>query len=680
MSISIVFSSLYHDAHSIENQPGFCAVGYGSACVAAYASEVFKNKVELEYFQYISDLTSYLDENIPEIVCFSNFVWNSRLSCEIARRIKIQSPETIVIFGGPTYPIEAEEQKEWLISHPDIDFYIYREGEKPFAKLCELLLDYDLDVEKFKEDRIKIPNCHYIVKGEFIYGEDSPASREGLDWIPSPYLSGLLDTALSRGLIPVIQTKRGCPFKCTFCESGADFYNLTSGYSFERKRDEFEYIAERSRGSTLMLADLNFGMYKEDAEFCKIIGHHQKATGWPPSVQSFGGKNNKEQVLEAAALVQSPQFLASVQTTDPAILKNIKRQNVSQDVATKLAREVEAMGGFSFSELIMTLPGESKESHFNSAREMIDSGISVLRVHQLYMLPAAEVASKETREKFGMQTRFRIHPKTVFPYQIFGETFYAPEIDEICVGTNTMSFEDYLDCRQLTMVLEIFYNNGIFRELFGFLRNRECSISDFIMRAFEEMKRPDSPLREVFDGFIKENQECWEREEDVLEFLRQPGVIDQYLDGELGNNEQQQYRAMAIFYHLEDVHQIAFDLAAEFLRAKGVFGESERQYLKELLDYCLLEKSKILSDECSAPKTFHFDFNSLKEKINCDDDPMTYYLPEGIKLEFKHTEDQRKLLRATTIEDKPSFSKYTLGVLLSSSNLSRFYRKAHVVA
>ena len=120
-------------------------------------------------------------------------------------------------------------------------------------------------------------------------------------------------------------------------------------------------------------------------------------------------------------------------------------------------------------------------------------------------------------------------------------------------------------------------------------------------------------------------------------------------------------------------------MEAEILVAKGVFGEGERQYLKELHNYCLLGKSKILSEEFSAPKTFHFNFNRLKEKY-FDEDPMAYYLPEGIKLEFKHTEDQRKLLRAHNIEDESSLSKYGLGILLSSSNFGKFYRKAHVVA
>ena len=41
-----------------------------------------------------------------------------------------------------------------------------------------------------------------------------------LETIPSPYLTGILDEFFETNLIPIIETNRGCPYRCTFIAQG----------------------------------------------------------------------------------------------------------------------------------------------------------------------------------------------------------------------------------------------------------------------------------------------------------------------------------------------------------------------------------------------------------------------------------------------------------------------------
>lgn len=666
MKTNISFSNLKHTDHACN------AIAYGTATVASYAIKSLGDKINVDLFQFPQDFSGYLDRAIPQIACFSNYIWNLNISYEFAKRIKRESPESIIVFGGPNYPLDIKQQETFLLSHPEIDFYISREGERAFIELFTRLLGYEFSVVRIKRDKLKIPNCHYISDGEIVQGPLLPPIAN-INEIPSPYLTGLLDAFLSKDLTPLMETTKGCPFQCTYCENGNNHFKQVRRFSLDRIKKELEYIARRTTVPTLLVADLNFGMYKEDLEVCREIAAIQKRYGWPKYFDSINGKNKKERILEAISIVPGSLVVASVQTTDEQVLKNIKRQNVSLEDMVQIAKEGEIYGCNSFSELILCLPGDTKEAHFKSIAQLIDAEMNVVRSHQFIMLPGAESSSQKTREQYGMKTRFRVIPKTVSPYRLFGTTFFAPEIDEICIANNTMSFEDYLECRAFNLTVEIFYNNSILQELLRFLRLHHISIFSFIKNIHTHVCSMQSPLAGVYKGFLLETNELWKTYDEAEDFLRQPGVIDRYRAGELGNNEQLMYRAIAFFNYMDDLHKIAFDIAQEILIQKGCFNEQKHNYLGELAEFSLLRKKAILSIETRLKRVFHYDFISLLAH-EFRDNPVSFYKPEGINMVFSHTGEQKKLI-SQYLKIYGS-SSYGLGNILSAaSNISNFFRK-----
>ena len=88
------------------------------------------------------------------------------------------------------------------------------------------------------------------------------------------------------------------------------------------------------------------------------------------------------------------------------------------------------------------------------------------------MLMGSAGCSHRARHAHGLKTAFRVMPNTMVEYTFFGERFFAPEIDEICVSNSTLSFDDYLECRLYDLTTEMFYNNAMFDELYKFVERK----------------------------------------------------------------------------------------------------------------------------------------------------------------------------------------------------------------
>ena len=69
------------------------------------------------------------------------------------------------------------------------------------------------------------------------------SDEKNLDYIPSPFLTGLMDPFLKEGYYPILETNRGCPFSCTFCIWGISALNKVLKFSMDRVKKEFSYMS-----------------------------------------------------------------------------------------------------------------------------------------------------------------------------------------------------------------------------------------------------------------------------------------------------------------------------------------------------------------------------------------------------------------------------------------------------
>ncbi len=460
MKKKIFLADLTHTGRGI-HAPNF---PLGTAFVCSYAQEVLRNDFEIRLFKFPEQLYEALNNEHPFLIGLSNYCWNLELGYKLSTWAKQQYPNLIVVFGGPNFPLLASEKAQFLKRRPAIDFYIQNEGEAGFAELVKVLQKYEFDVAKLKNCRELIVNCNYLEGEQLVEGHVERI--KDLKIIPSPYLEGILDEFFELSLVPMIETTRGCPFSCTYCSDGIAIKDKVTRFDLEKTRDELNYISERVKNvDEIIITDLDFGMYKEDIITAQYIAEIQKKYGWPVLVKGSSGKNNPDRIMEVVSILGGSWMIGcSIQHSDKEILNNIKRKNISPELFDKFVEFCKNLDkeGMTYSEVILALPGDTKEKHFKALQYCIEKGVSNLLMYQAMLLEGTEMASQETREKFELMTKFRVIPGGLGVYQFGGKEYPIVEIEEIIVGSKDMTFEDYISCRVMNLIIETYVNDAFF--------------------------------------------------------------------------------------------------------------------------------------------------------------------------------------------------------------------------
>ena len=635
----------------------------------------------IRLFKYPEKLVEALEaEKAPDIIGFSNYVWNFALSYGFARVIKELHPGTTIIFGGPNYPTDESEQEVFLREHDHIDFYIIKEGELAFSRIIDRLVTTGGNVQAVQQE--SIPSVHSASSGREACLTQKTERISDLSEIPSPYILGKLDEFFDGTLLPIVQTNRGCPFSCTFCVEGVTYYNKVYASPQQKIDAELELIGQRMHAlqesggrNDLFIADSNFGMYKQDLDTCRTLSLTQERYGWPEYINVATGKNKKERVLEASTILGGALRLSgSVQSLDKEVLGNIKRTNISSEGLMDLALDASKVGANTYSEIILGLPGDTVGKHVQTIKTVIDAGFTNIFLFQLMLLPGTELATPDVINKYGMQIKHRVLPRCYGDFNIAGKNLVATEIESICVANNTLSFDDYLHCRKLHLIVTMFYNDSVFGTLPKLLRLLGIPVFAWIESLFQQT--PSQALEQVFDSFIDSTQqELWDSREELEKFIQEPGVVKQFIGGELGNNLLFVHKSLAITHHVRDLAELAQramqNCLERFLAPAAL--EKTSAFVEDAILYHVLRTENIFSDS-SAEIEAKFRFNIPEFEISSDgQDIDVFELATPQCFEFTLDESQQALIERYLgiYGDSP----VGIGRILSKVYVRKLFRK-----
>jgi hypothetical protein len=431
----------------------------------------------------------------------------------------------------------------------------------------------------------------------------------------------------------MLQTTRGCPFSCTFCYCGSDYYNKVESFAVSRISDEIDYICQRTKASTLEIADSNFGMMPKDYETCLKLKDTIKRYNWPIRIGVATSKVNKEKVLECLSLLGGTvNFSASMQSFNEGTLREIKRKNLSFDEYRTILKKIVSRKSPSRCEMIIPLPEETMESYLLGVRAGIEANMDIIDTYTCMMLKNTELRDTSFVKRFEMETRHRIVPRDFGRY--LGKC--VVETEEVCVETSTMTLSEYTYLRGFNFVLSTHYNLKSMKEIVKYLRVKNVSVFSCLKDIYESLTKTDGLAGRILKSFINDaKSELWDSEEELLEYYKQENNYQKLVEGKDGANLIQKYQAIYLD-HIKEFMDHAVLIISNYLQ------HTELEALNNLKKYCVLLQNDIFdTSKDKIRDSFTFDIiawikDGFKKDIN--------NYRSNISLIFFTSEEQQKIL------------------------------------
>jgi len=483
--------------NSFQNQTYF---PYSLGLLQAYSQKYLKNIDDFEFLLPIykripiEDTLKHLSDS--DIIFFSTYVWNFKISSEIAKRIKEKKPDSLVIFGGCQVP--KQDMESFLKDSPFIDIVCYGEGEKVFTAI----------LENYKTGSWEnVPSISYIDKNNKIINNSKTKRISNLDEIPSPYLTGVFDVLMKANpkeeWLGLWETNRGCPFSCSYCEWGGDYQKRLYTHGLEKLFEEVDWFS-RNKIEFIFCCDANFGILDRDLEIVNRVAENKRKYGYPRALSVQNTKNstdstyNIQKALAEAGLSKGVNL--AFQSLNEETLKSIGRTNIPAKTFYELQQRFSSDGIETFSDLILGLPNETYDTFTKGISELIENGQhNRIQFNNLSILPNAEMADPDYQKKYGLIIQ---EGKIINIHGSLNEDNETFETQKLVIGTNTMPKSDWVKTRAFSWIVGLLYFDKILQIPLTILHNTSQVNFKELMEIFTRAEDSSPVISEIHSFFI----------------------------------------------------------------------------------------------------------------------------------------------------------------------------------
>lgn len=333
----------------------------------------------------------------PDMIAFSVFGWNYHLFGRIAEVFRSMKPDGWIIFGGTHVANQADRV---FSLYPCVDIVANGEGEHVFVEIIRAWLS-----GVSPRNLGSIPGISYWQEANTPITKAPPARIADLNAIVSPFLSGALELKDPQGRFRyesgLLETNRGCPYRCSFCYWGGAIGQRVRAFALDRLKEEIDLLA-RARVEFLTLCDANFGMLAQDEEFIEICIRARERHGYPRQIMTSWAKDKRKPFYRAVTRMKEAGFHSSfnlaLQTLSEPALETMQRRNMRINDWKELACWLQAQGMAVYAELIWGCPGDTYDSFLKGYDELA-AHVTRIASYPLLVLPNTAFHDKKTELK-----------------------------------------------------------------------------------------------------------------------------------------------------------------------------------------------------------------------------------------------------------------------------------------
>lgn len=354
---------LHYDVTRLANEPGNKTVmkhfGMMPSIQLLYVAAVLEQipDIELEYYDMPAmeldeeALAARLKAFQPEMVCLSIFTSHYHNARSWARFCKNILPNVEVLIGGIHTSIYPTETFEYC---PEFDYACVGEAEMLLPEFFRRLAN--------KEPFDGLLGLVWRAGSEIKY-EGPAALNLDLDSAPFP----------ARHLVPnhkyfnfistrrnytIVNTSRGCPFRCIFCEAAGQKWRARSAANIVA---EFSECYEKYGIREFDIFDSSFTISKPRVlEMCRLLVENGLAEKIIWNVRSRVDTIDEE-LLDALKKAGCYRIFYGIESANPDVLRNL-RKGISLDRVKQIIKYTDKIGISAFGYFLVGAPGDTRAS------------------------------------------------------------------------------------------------------------------------------------------------------------------------------------------------------------------------------------------------------------------------------------------------------------------------------
>ncbi|MEG0841997.1 MAG: DUF4080 domain-containing protein [Erysipelotrichaceae bacterium] len=398
-----------------------------------------------------------------DVVVFSTYIWNSKPTLEVIKRLKQANPKLHIIMGGPEVSFDS-----FSLCGQGVDALSLGEGEISLWKYIDMLSNkasYEVKGMYTKA----FPNKEYQ-KIDLSFNEQNE----------SPYFMAMDDKDMGNRYL-YLETSRGCPYGCSYCLSSTD--RMVRLYSTDYIMNTLKQISTSSVKQVKLL-DRTFNVDPKRAlKMVRYINEHCVNQIFQFEIVAETLSEELLTFIEKEADINRFRFEIGVQSFYPKTLNAVNRIQNNQRLKEVIERLHKAKA-IMHVDLIAGLPYENYPQFKDSFNKLFDLHASELQLGVLKLLKGTKLRKEASLYEFVYEDE----P----PYTISSTAWLCEkELDKI---------------KATAQSVEKYYNSGKCRYVIDQLMIDQVidpfTLFEKLGEQLEAMKRPYQ-LHQLYESFLK---------------------------------------------------------------------------------------------------------------------------------------------------------------------------------